>query len=102
MTILRSKVYIPIDFINDYPAVRLGLILNTISPPPTPLSCWGFSVLGHGLSPHSHSRATQPQLRVPEELWTEVCDIVQEEGSRPSAKKRNARKQNGCLRRPYK
>ena len=92
MTILRSKVYIPIDFINDYPAVGLGLILNTISPPPTPLSFWGFSALGHGLSPHSHSRATQPQLRVPEELWTEVCDIVQEEGSRPSAKKKKCKK----------
>ena len=38
--------------------------------------------------------------RVPEELWTEVCDTVQ--GSRPSPWKRNARKQNGCLGRPYK
>ena len=37
--------------------------------------------------------------RVPHELWTEVCDIVQE--SRPSPRKRNAKKQNGCLRRPY-
>ena len=40
--------------------------------------------------------------RVPDELWTEVCDIVQEQGSRPSPWKRNARRQNGCLRRPYK
>ena len=38
--------------------------------------------------------------RVPDELWTEVRDIVQ--GSRPSPRKRNAKKQNGCLRRPYK
>ena len=36
--------------------------------------------------------------RVPDELWMEVCDIVQETSSR----KRNAKKQNGCLRRPYK
>ena len=35
--------------------------------------------------------------RVPEELWNEVHDIVQETGSRPSPWKRNARKQNGCL-----
>ena len=40
--------------------------------------------------------------RVPDELWTEVRDIVQETGSRPSPRKRNTKKQNGCLRRPYK
>ena len=40
--------------------------------------------------------------RVPDELWMEVCDIVQRQGSRPSPWKRNAKKQNGCLRRPYK
>ena len=39
--------------------------------------------------------------RVPDELWTEVRDTVQE-GSRPSSCTRNAEKQNGCLRRPYK
>ena len=40
--------------------------------------------------------------RVPDGLWTEVHDIVQETGSRPSPWKRNAKRQNGCLRRPYK
>ena len=40
--------------------------------------------------------------RVPEELWIEVCDIVQEAGIRPSPRKRNAERSNGCLRRPYK
>ena len=40
--------------------------------------------------------------RVPEELWTEVCDIVQEQGSRPHPRKRNVKRQNGCPRRPYK
>ena len=40
--------------------------------------------------------------RVPDELWMEVCDIVQERGIKtiPMGKK-NAKKQNGCLRRPY-
>ena len=37
--------------------------------------------------------------RVPDELWTKVHDVVQ--GSRPSPGKRNATKQNGCLRRTY-
>ena len=38
----------------------------------------------------------------PEELWTEVCDIYRRQGSRPYPRKRNAKKENGCLRRPYK
>ena len=40
--------------------------------------------------------------RVPDELWMEVHDIVQEIGSRPSPRKRNAKKQNGYQRRPHK
>ena len=36
--------------------------------------------------------------RVPDELWT----LYRKQGSRPSPRKRNAKKQNGCLRRPYK
>ena len=41
--------------------------------------------------------------RMSEELWTEVCDIVQEEGIKTISKeKKNAKRQNGCLRRPYK
>ena len=34
--------------------------------------------------------------RVPEELWMEFCDIVLEAG------KRNAKRQNDCLKRAYK
>ena len=40
--------------------------------------------------------------RVPDEIWTEVHDIVQETGNKTIPKKRNAKKQNGYLRRPYK
>ena len=40
--------------------------------------------------------------RVPDELWMEVHDIYRRQGSRPSPRKRNAKRQNGCLRRPYK
>ena len=40
--------------------------------------------------------------KVPEELWMEVCDIVQETGIKTISKKRNAKRQNGCLRRPYR
>ena len=39
---------------------------------------------------------------VPEELWMEVHDIVQEAVIKTTPRKRNGKKQNGCLRRPYK
>ena len=38
--------------------------------------------------------------RVPEELWTKVCDIVQEAVIKTIPKKKNAKKENDCLRRP--
>ena len=38
--------------------------------------------------------------RVPDELWTEVRDIVQEAVIKTIPKKRNTKRQNGCLRRP--
>ena len=40
--------------------------------------------------------------RVLEELWMEVHDILQEAVIKPPARNRNAKRQNGCLRRPYK
>ena len=40
--------------------------------------------------------------RVPEELLTEIHDIVQEAVIETIPKKRNAKRQNGCLRRHYK
>ena len=40
--------------------------------------------------------------RVPDELWNEVHDIVQETGIKTIPWKRNAKKQNGCLGRTDK
>ena len=41
--------------------------------------------------------------RVPDELWMEVCDIVQETGIKTiTMEKKYKKTQNGCLRRPYK
>ena len=40
--------------------------------------------------------------RVPEELWMVVRDIVQEAGIKTIPRKRNAKRQKGCWRRPYK
>ena len=40
--------------------------------------------------------------RVPDELWMEVCDTVQETGIKTILLKKKCKKQNGCLGRPYK
>ena len=40
--------------------------------------------------------------REPEELWTEFMTVYRRQGSRPSPRKRKAKRQNGCLRRTYK
>ena len=40
--------------------------------------------------------------RVPEELWMEVHDYVHEAGIKIIPKKKRCKRQNGCLRRPYK
>ena len=36
--------------------------------------------------------------RVPDELWTEVRDTVQEAVIKTIPKKKNAKRQNGCLK----
>ena len=40
--------------------------------------------------------------RLPDELWNEVHDIVQETRIKIIPRKNKAKNQNGCLRRPYK
>ena len=52
------------------------------------------------LSKHSF-RLDLPD-RLIDELWIEVHIIVKEIGIKTIPRKRNAKKQNGCLRRPYK
>ena len=36
------------------------------------------------------------------ELWMEICETVQEAVIKTFSRKRNAKRQSGCLRRPYK
>ena len=40
--------------------------------------------------------------RGPDELWMEVCDIIEETGINTIPMEKNAKRQNGCLGRPYK
>ena len=39
---------------------------------------------------------------MPEKLWAEVHDTVQEVRINIIPRRKNAKRQNGCLRRPYK
>ena len=57
---------------------------------------------GYTVEVRNRFKGLDPIDRVPDELWTEVRDIVQETGIKTIPKKRNAKKHNGCLRRPYK
>ena len=40
--------------------------------------------------------------RMPDELWQRFVTLYRRQGSRSSPRKRNTKKQNGCLRKPYK
>ena len=40
--------------------------------------------------------------RVPDELWIEVHDTVQETGIKTVTMEKECKKKNGCLKRPYK
>ena len=40
--------------------------------------------------------------RMPDELWNEVHDIVQETGIKTIPMEKRCKKENGCLGRPYK
>ena len=39
--------------------------------------------------------------RVPDDLWPELCDIVQETGIKTIPMEKKCKQQNGCLGRPY-
>ena len=41
-------------------------------------------------------------VRLPDELWNEVCDTVQETGIKTIPMEKKCKKTNGCLGRPYK
>ena len=43
-------------------------------------------------------KGLDPIDRVPNELWTEVCDIVQETGIKTIPMEKKFKKQNGCGR----
>ena len=65
---------------------------------------YDLSQIPYNYTVEVRNRFKGPDLidRVPDELWMEVCDIVQETGIKTIPVEQNAKKQNGCLGRPYK
>ena len=57
---------------------------------------------GYTVEVRNRFKGLDPIDRLPDELWTEVCDIVQETGIKTIPMEKKCKKQNGCLRRPYK
>ena len=57
---------------------------------------------GYTVGVRNRFKGLDPIDRVPDELWMEIRDILQETGIKTFSRKRNAKKQNGCLKRPYK
>ena len=64
---------------------------------------WKQTEINHSLEVTNRFNGLDLIDRVPEELWTEVPDIVQEAGIKTQTQEKEMQKrQNGCLRRPYK
>ena len=62
----------------------------------------GFPRLAYTVEVRNRFKGPDLIDRVPDELWTEVRDIVQETGIKPIPMEKKCKKQNGCLGRPYK
>ena len=58
---------------------------------------WGAAV--HGVTKSQTQLSNWTELK---ELWMEGHTLYWRQWSRPSPRKRNGKKQNGCLKRPYK
>ena len=55
---------------------------------------------GHTVEVRNRFKGLDLIDRVPEELWMEVCDTVQETGIKTIPKKKRCKRQNDCLMRP--
>ena len=53
------------------------------------------------LIPYDYTVELRNRL-IPDELWMEIRDIVQEPEIKTITKENKCKKENGCLRRPYK
>ena len=95
-------------------ALTVAQIMNSLSPN----SDWNWRKQGKPLRPFRYDLNQIPYEytvevrnrfkgldlidRVPDELWRKFMTLYRRQGSRPSPWKRNVKRQNGFLRRPYK
>ena len=65
---------------------------------------YGLNQIAYDYTVEVTNRCTGLDLidRVPDELWMEVHDILQQTEIKTNPKKKERKKQKGCLRRPYK
>ena len=82
---------------------KFRLKLKKVGKTTRPFRC-DLNQIPYGYTVEVRNRFKGPDLidRVPDELWTGFMTLYRRQGSRPSPRKRNAKKQNGCLGRPYK
>ena len=83
--------------------LTVAQIMNSLLPN-SDLNCYDLNKIPYDYTIEVRNRFKGLDLidRVPDEQWTEVCDIVQKTEIKTIPRKRNAKRQNGCLKRPYK
>ena len=100
-----SKVRPGVDYAQDHQLliVRFRLKLKIVRKKTRPLR-YDLNQVLYDYTVEGMNRFKRLNLvdRVPEELWTEVCNIIQEEVTKPYQREKNARRQYGCLMRLYK
>ena len=66
------------------------------------LTRWMFVGKDHTVEVTNRFKGLDLIDRVPKNYGWRFVTLYRRQGSRPSPRKRNAERQNGCLRRPYK
>ena len=88
---------------NEFLIVKFRLKLKKVGKTTRPLS-YDLNQIPYDYKVEVRNRFKGLDLidRVPEDLWTEVHDLVREAVIKTFMKKKKRKRQNGCLRRPYK
>ena len=104
-SIQLAKTRLGADYDSDHELLiaKFRLKLKKVGKPTRPFR-YDLSQISYNYTVEVRNRFKGLDLidRVPDELWTEVHDIVQETGSKTIPKKNKCKKQNCWLRRPYK
>ena len=94
-----KRTEIILSFMRLHPSTAFQTLLLTMMAPPFFLNQIPYD---YTVGVRNRFKGLDLIDRVPDELWTEVCDTVQETGIKTIPMEKKCKKQNGCLRRPYK